>query len=58
MKFKSNVVQIIKDFIAFVERQFHTLVIGVRSDNAKELTERELLSFYTKKGPHRSEELY
>ncbi|KAL2920668.1 Retrovirus-related Pol polyprotein from transposon TNT 1-94 [Bienertia sinuspersici] len=50
LKNKSGVVIVMKDFISYAFTQFHASVKCVRSDNAKELTEGDLLLFYNSKG--------
>lgn len=42
IKHKSDAVQILQDFIAYVKVQFHSMVMTIRCDNAKELTEGEI----------------
>ncbi|KAL2925577.1 Retrovirus-related Pol polyprotein from transposon RE2 [Bienertia sinuspersici] len=50
LKFKSDAIPILQHFIAYVETQFQTLVLSVRTDNALELCEGDLKQFYLKKG--------
>ena len=50
MKHKSDVSQIFMNFYNFVLIKFGTKIKGVRSDNAHELVEGTLKSFYNKKG--------
>ena len=50
VKHKSNAVVILKDFVAYADVQFGGVVMAVRCDNAKELTEGEILRYYNSKG--------
>lgn len=47
LKYKTDVMN---DFCQYVETQYNTKILCVRSDNAKELVEGAMLSFYKKKG--------
>lgn len=46
LKSKSDYVVTIKNFVAYVEKQFNVLVKSIWSDHAKELCEGGALQFY------------
>ena len=48
MKNKSDSVDILDFFIAFVQNQFNVTVKAIRSNNAKELCEGKVLDVYQK----------
>ncbi|KAL2936157.1 Retrovirus-related Pol polyprotein from transposon RE2 [Bienertia sinuspersici] len=50
IKHKSDVVDILENFIVLIENQFGKTIKCIRSDNAKELGEGRMLSIYLKKG--------
>ena len=50
MKYKSDIVQVFSDFFAYVNTHFHTPIMNVRSDNAKEICEGPLKLFFAQHG--------
>ena len=50
MRNKTDVVNIISDFLVFIKTQYSSLVLCIRSDNAKELCEGDILLVYRKYG--------
>lgn len=50
IQFKSDVPSVLSSFINYVEQQFSSKVLCIRSDNAKEFTEGYLKSFFRSKG--------
>lgn len=50
IKFKSDAVDIIINFAAYVKTQFQSTIQTIRTDNAKELCEGSILQFYTTNG--------
>ena len=50
MKYKSDAISILKNFIAYSSTQFQLNIKTVRCDNAKELTEGAILQYYFTQG--------
>lgn len=50
MKYKSDYVPVIKQFVTYIEKQLDLKVKCIRSDNAKELSEKDALQFYVANG--------
>lgn len=50
LQFKSDVVQVFKDFVCYIEKQYKSSVKIVRTDNAYELCRGQLQLFYQSKG--------
>ena len=50
LKYKSDDVSIMKNFVAYSSTQFQLKIKTVRCDNAKELTEGEILQYYFTQG--------
>lgn len=52
LKYKIQCVTFLQSFLLYLEIQFHAHVIIVRSDNAKELFEGDMLQLFLAKGIH------
>ena len=50
MKNKTDVVSLLSDLLVFIKTQYSSLVLWVRSDNAKELCEGDILLVYRNMG--------
>ena len=52
LKYKSQCVTFLQNFLLYVENQFHAHVKTIRSDNAKELCEGDVVQLFLAKGIH------
>ena len=50
IKYKSDIISVLKNFIHYVETQFSSAVMCLRSDNAREIKEGEMKLFLLAKG--------
>ena len=50
IKFKTDVISILDAFFSYIETQFSSKVLCIRSDNAKELGEGPMKAIYSKRG--------
>ena len=50
LKYKNQCVRFLTHFVSFVQNQFNSSVKTIRTDNAKELCEGDIWTFYQQKG--------